>query len=226
MREYINQHLLSIAFGGIIVVLVFFMTMTKDIIVEKYIVPTVIAELQEKGHINNNNPDNSDKYKTTQATLDKFNQQQNKADTKLVELESKVKDISQKYKIAQENSRTDKKKIEELNLIVMSLANKELKVKLFVSKQGMDEGYIILNLKSVAINHLIENGQKYRIYGTNGHYADLVARVEPANDLNSGNENETIGRVYIDSYHDIFSGSTAGTRIATIKLEKLYMNKL
>lgn len=227
MREYFNQHILSISISGVLIVLLFFITITKDMIVEKYIVPTVITELQAKDHINNNNNlDNSDKHKTAQTALEKFNKQQEKANTKLEALEKQVNDLSQKYNVAQENSLTDKKKIEELNLIVMSLANKELKVKLFVSKQDIDEGYIILNLKSVAINHLIENGQKYRIYGTNGHYADLIARVEPANDLNSGNENETIGRVYIDSYHDIFSGSTAGTRIATIKLEKLFKSSL
>lgn len=110
------------------------------------------------------------------------------------------------------------KEIAELNQVIQALASKEMKVTLFISDIDSDKGYVVLNLHNKAISQMIENDKKYYIVNNSGDSLKLRSRVEPA-PAASYDKNAATGRVHRDDYHELFSGTKSGARIARIKID-------
>jgi len=108
--------------------------------------------------------------------------------------------------------------IKELNQVIQALASKELKVTLFISDIDSDKGYVVLNLHNKAISQIIENDKKYYIENNTGDSLKLRSRVEPA-PAEGYDKNSSIGRVHRDDYHELFSGTKSGARVARIKID-------
>lgn len=110
------------------------------------------------------------------------------------------------------------KKIKELDQVVQALASKELKVTLFISDIDSDKGFVVLNIHNKAISQVIENDRKYYIYNSEGDSLKLRSRVEPA-PAEHYDRNASVGRVHRDDYHELFSGTKSGVRVARIKID-------
>lgn len=110
------------------------------------------------------------------------------------------------------------KEIDELNQVIQVLASKELKVTLFISDIDSDKGYVVLNLHNRSISQTIENDKKYYIYNSSGDSLRLKSRVEPA-PAKHYNKNAAVGRLHRDDYHELFSGTQSGSRVARIKID-------
>lgn len=108
--------------------------------------------------------------------------------------------------------------IKELNQVIQALASKELKVTLFISDIDSDKGYVVLNLHNKAISQIIENDKKYYIENNAGDSLKLRSRVEPA-PAEGYDKNSSVGRVHRDDYHELFSGTKSGARVARIKID-------
>lgn len=110
------------------------------------------------------------------------------------------------------------KEISELNQVIQALASKELKVTLFISDIASDKGYVVLNIHNKAIAQIIENDRKYSIYNGAGDSLKLKSRVEPT-PADNYDKNASIGRLHRDDYHELFSGTKSGARVARIQVE-------
>jgi hypothetical protein len=108
--------------------------------------------------------------------------------------------------------------IDELNQVIQALASKELKVTLFISDIDSDKGFVVLNLHNKSISQIIENDKNYYIYNESGDSSRLRSRVEPTTAVQY-EKNAAIGRLHRDDYHELFSGTKSGTRIAKIKID-------
>ena len=134
---------------------------------------------------------------------------------KVITLEASIKNESEKLT---RNLADANKEISELNQVIKALASKELKVTLFISDLASDKGYVVLNLHNKAIAQIIENGRKYYIHNNSGDSLKLRSRVEPAPAENY-DKNATIGRLHRDDYHELFSGTKSGVRVAMIEID-------
>jgi len=134
---------------------------------------------------------------------------------KVITLEASIKNESEKLT---KNLAEANKEIGELNQVIKALASKELKVTLFISDLASDKGYVVLNLYNKAIAQIIENGRKYYIHNSSGDSLKLRSRVEPAPAENY-DKNATIGRLHRDDYHELFSGTKSGVRVAMIEID-------
>ncbi len=134
---------------------------------------------------------------------------------KVITLEASIKNELEK---STQNLAEANKEIGELNQVIQALASKELKVTLFISDLASDKGYVVLNLHNKAIAQIIENGRKYYIHNSSGDSLKLRSRVEPAPAENY-DKNATIGRLHRDDYHELFSGTQSGIRVAMIEIE-------
>jgi hypothetical protein len=134
---------------------------------------------------------------------------------KVITLEASIKNELEK---STQNLAEANKEIGELNQVIQALASKELKVTLFISDLASDKGYVVLNLHNKAIAQIIENGRKYYIHNSSGDSLKLRSRVEPAPAENY-DKNATIGRLHRDDYHELFSGTQSGMRVAMIEIE-------
>jgi len=134
---------------------------------------------------------------------------------KVITLEASIKNELEK---STQNLAEANKEIGELNQVIQALASKELKVTLFISDLASDKGYVVLNLHNKAIAQIIENGRKYYIHNSSGDSLKLRSRVEPAPAENY-DRNATIGRLHRDDYHELFSGTQSGMRVAMIEIE-------
>lgn len=110
------------------------------------------------------------------------------------------------------------KEISELNQVIQALASKELKVTLFISDIASDKGYVVLNIHNKAISQIIENDKKYSLHNGSGGSLKLRSRVEPT-PADNYDKNASIGRLHRDDYHELFSGTKSGARIARIKID-------
>jgi hypothetical protein len=110
------------------------------------------------------------------------------------------------------------KEIEALNHVIQALASKELDIALFISDIDSDKGFVVLNIHNKAISQIIENDKKYYIYNDLGGSLKLRSRVEPAPAENY-NKSASVGRLHRDDYHELFSGTKSGVRIAKIKID-------
>jgi hypothetical protein len=108
--------------------------------------------------------------------------------------------------------------IDELNQVIQALASKELKVTLFISDIDSDKGFVVLNIHNKAISQIIENDKNYYIYNDSGDSIKLRSRVEPA-PAEHYDKHASIGRVHRDDYHELFSGTKSGVRVARIKID-------
>jgi len=129
-------------------------------------------------------------------------------------------DISIKGKLEKSNrSLADaNKEISELNQVIQALASKELKVTLFISDIASDKGYVVLNIHNKAISQIVENDKKYSLYNYSGGSLKLRSRVEPTPAENY-DKNASIGRLHRDDYHELFSGTKSGVRVARIEID-------
>jgi hypothetical protein len=134
---------------------------------------------------------------------------------KVVKLEENLQHELEKSTISLSEANQE---IKELNQVIQALASKELKVTLFISDLDSDKGYVVLNLHNKAISQIIENDKKYYIVNNSGDSLKLRSRVEPAPAEGYG-KNSSIGRVHRDDYHELFSGTKSGARIARIKID-------
>ena len=134
---------------------------------------------------------------------------------KVITLEASIKNELEK---STQNLAEANKEIGELNQVIQALASKELKVTLFISDLASDKGYVVLNLHNKAIAQIIENGRKYYIHNSSGDSLKLRSRVEPAPAENY-DKNATIGRLHRDDYHELFSGTQSGMRVASIEID-------
>jgi len=134
---------------------------------------------------------------------------------KVITLEASIKNELEK---STQNLAEANKEIGELNQVIQALASKELKVTLFISDLASDKGYVVLNLHNKAIAQIIENGRKYYIHNSSGDSLKLRSRVEPAPAENY-DKNATIGRLHRDDYHELFSGTQSGMRVAMIEID-------
>ena len=134
---------------------------------------------------------------------------------KVIILEASIKNELEK---STQNLAEANKEIGELNQVIQALASKELKVTLFISDLASDKGYVVLNLHNKAIAQIIENGRKYYIHNSSGDSLKLRSRVEPAPAENY-DKNATIGRLHRDDYHELFSGTQSGMRVAMIEID-------
>jgi len=110
------------------------------------------------------------------------------------------------------------KEISELNQVIQALASKELKVTLFISDIASDKGYVVLNIHNKAISQIIENDKKYSLYNGSGVSLKLRSRVEPT-PADNYDKNASIGRLHRDDYHELFSGTKSGARVAKIAID-------
>ncbi len=110
------------------------------------------------------------------------------------------------------------KEIAELNQVIQALASKELEVTLFISDLDSDKGHVVLNIHNKAISQIIENDRKYYIQNHSGESLKLRSRVEPA-PANNFEKNSAIGRLHREDYHELFSGTKSGARVAMIKID-------
>ena len=110
------------------------------------------------------------------------------------------------------------KEISELNQVIQALASKELKVTLFISDIASDKGYVVLNIHNKAISQIIENDKKYLLYNGAGASLKLRSRVEPT-PADNYDKNASIGRLHRDDYHELFSGTKSGARVARIEID-------
>lgn len=110
------------------------------------------------------------------------------------------------------------KEIAELNQVIQALTSRELKVTLFISDIDSDKGHVVLNLHNKAISQIIENDRRYTIENNSGDSLKLTSRVEPA-PANNFDKKSAVGRLHREDYHELFSGTKSGTRIAMIKLD-------
>ncbi len=129
-------------------------------------------------------------------------------------------DISIKGKLEKSNrSLADaNKEISELNQVIQALASKELNVTLFISDIANDKGYVVLNLHNKAISQIIENDKKYSLHNGSGGSLKLRSRVEPT-PADNYDKNASIGRLHRDDYHELFSGTKSGARVARIEID-------
>ncbi len=129
-------------------------------------------------------------------------------------------DISMKGKLEKSNRNLAEanKEINELNQVIQALASKELNVTLFISDITSDKGYVVLNLHNKAISQIIENDKKYALYNAAGGSLKLRSRVEPT-PADNYDKNAAIGRLHRDDYHDLFSGTKSGARVARIEID-------
>jgi len=129
-------------------------------------------------------------------------------------------DISMKGKLEKSNrSLADaNKEIGELNQVIQVLASKELKVTLFISDIDSDKGYVVLNINNKAISQIIENDKKYALHNSSGGSLKLRSRVEPT-PADNYDKNASIGRLHRDDYHELFSGTKSGARVAKIEID-------
>jgi hypothetical protein len=129
-------------------------------------------------------------------------------------------DISMKGKLEKSNrSLADaNKEIGELNQVIQALASKELKVTLFISDIDSDKGYVVLNINNKAISQIIENDKKYALHNSSGGSLKLRSRVEPT-PADNYDKNASIGRLHRDDYHELFSGTKSGARVAKIEID-------
>lgn len=129
-------------------------------------------------------------------------------------------DISMKGKLEKSNrSLADaNKEISELNQVIQALASKEIKVTLFISDIAGDKGYVVLNIQNKAISQIIENDKKYALYNSSGGSLKLRSRVEPT-PADNYDKNASIGRLHRDDYHELFSGTKSGARLARIEID-------
>ncbi len=110
------------------------------------------------------------------------------------------------------------KEISELNQVIQALASKELKVTLFISDIASDKGYVVLNIHNKAISQIIENDKKYSLYNGSGVSLKFRSRVEPT-PADNYDKNASIGRLHRDDYHELFSGTKSGARVAKIAID-------
>lgn len=139
----------------------------------------------------------------------------NSISMKVDELEISMQSELDKTK---QNLSAANKEIKELKQVIQALASKEVEVTLFVSDLESDKGYVVLNLHNKAIAQIIENDKNYYVYNTSGDRLKLRSRVEPTPAVNYDKQ-AAIGRLHRDDYHELFSGTRSGTRIAKIKIE-------
>lgn len=129
-------------------------------------------------------------------------------------------DISNKNTVekSRKNLAEANKEIKELNQVIQALASKQLNVTLFISDMEGDKGYVVLNLHNKAIAQIIENNKSYYLYNTSGDRLKLKSRVEPA-PADNYDKNAAIGRVHREDYHELFSGTQSGARVARIEID-------
>lgn len=139
----------------------------------------------------------------------------NSISMKVDELEISMQSELDKTK---QNLSAANKEIKELKQVIQALASKEVEVTLFVSDLESDKGYVVLNLHNKAVAQIIENDKNYYVYNTSGDRLKLRSRVEPTPAANYDKQ-AAIGRLHRDDYHELFSGTRSGTRIAKIKIE-------
>lgn len=105
--------------------------------------------------------------------------------------------------------------IQQLNEVIKALTSKKIDVTLFVSNLESDRGYVVLNIHNRAIAEILKNNKRYYIKNGSGERVRLKARIEPT-PADRYDANAAIGRLHREDYHDLFSGTQSGARIASI----------
>lgn len=211
-KENIGQWVI-LATITLIVVLIGF---TFDKIVEKYIVPITITSMEKLNYI---------AYQENDVAVIRTQLKQMQIDNKMniekiTVLENNISSLEKEYNDFRINNILQTGKLKAIMDILDAKTSNTLKVKLFISTRRKDRNHIVLNIKNTAINHLIQNGKRYEVCSDTGNCLELKSKVEIATDLESNNQTEAVGRIYETDYHQIFYGSTSGTRIGHIRLIK------
>lgn len=225
----LKEKSLQILFGMFIVSLPLFFSTS---IIDQFITPRIIENLKKEQYLREDIKEGryvvTDKVSFAENNVIKGNAVEalgNDVFAKSADLKA-VSDDVVKLEIvilnelsqASKNLSVANKEIKELNQVIQALASKQLKVTLFISDIDSDKGYVVLNLHNRAISQIIENDKKYYIYNGEGDSLKLRSRVEPAPAENY-DKNSSIGRVHRDDYHELFSGTKSGARVARIKID-------
>ena len=227
--DKIKEKSFQILFGMFIVSLPLFFSTS---IIDQFIAPRIIESLKKEQYLRDDIKEGryivTDEVSFAKNNVIKGNIIQGLNDgsfaktTELEAISNKVMalDISIKHKLEKSTRSLSEanKEIDELNQVIQALASKELKVTLFISDLDSDKGYVVLNIHNKAISQIIENDKSYYIYNNSGDSLKLKSRVEPT-PADNYDKNATIGRLHRDDYHELFSGTKSGVRMARIKID-------
>ena len=209
--------------------IVFLILLFADNIVDQYITPRMVNNLQQDGYLKQDIKEGkyvvsdeiafADNHTIRATVLNNLNNNAYMTVTDAQALSDRVTGLEAamqaELKTSAQALETAQQEIQELNELIKALTSKEIDVTLFVSDLESDRGYAILNINNRAISEILKNNQRYYIKSNDGERLKLKARIEPT-PADNYDANAAIGRLHRDDYHELFSGTQSGTRVASI----------
>lgn len=201
-------------------------------IVDQYITPKVTATLEQSGYLRQDikagqyvTTDEmafADNQRLSAAVLKQLNNQGYARSSELTAVSQQLGQLQQQ--LAQQASSAARvqqqaqQEIRQLNEVIQALTSGKIDVTLFVSNLESDRGYVVLNINNRAISDLLENNERYTLEHGDGERLRLKARIEPTPASNYTTD-AAIGRLHREDYHELFSGTRSGARVARIVID-------
>lgn len=182
--------------------------MLKDVLIERFITPSVYTSFKDKNYIN----DDIRHGRFISTNQNAFNTNHVIESDHLLLLKNnqliKVSDFEAYKQKTREHIHTLNAQINAFKVeldILKAREIGEIELTLFNSERSSEAGYIILNKDNPAIYSLIQNNRNYAVISSSGNKMEFKIRLQDLRDRNNQQTSNSIGRLYIEDYHKLFN---------------------
>lgn len=199
MPEALKKALWPVGVTAVLAVAAFLL---RNVLVREFVVPTVIAELKRDGVVRDQITEGRFVSTDRMEFAENF-----PISAELLE-ELSRSDLSQIAAVKRGLSQIEtlERMVSDLSGLAEARKQGFFEVRLYVSEQELDRGFLVLNSENVLVGHLIRDDLLYTVVtGAGFREKRFRTRLEPLTEQEE-HTFRAVGRVHRDDFHDLFGG--------------------